>query len=827
MFTDSTLKEELQLTKPEDFYYLNRSGCFTVKDIDDSKDFKELQDAMDMIGFTKQEQTNCFQILAGILHLGNIKFSPTKEGSQIANKEVAKVAASLLKMKEKTLESALTTKTIAAGGRQSVYHSFLDVKQAEYARDALAKAVYGKMFDWVVQKINSSILKKEGTVKSKLVIGILDIYGFEIFEHNSFEQLCINYVNEKLQQVFIELTLKAEQEEYDKEGIKWTPVKYENNKPCVDMIDKKQGGIFALLNETCLLGGDDKQFCEKLTQQLKSNSFFDGKKKDYFTLKHYAGDVLYNPVGFTDKNSDQLFQSIIESLRTSENGLLSGFFAEEGGKGKKEVSKRPTSVSVKFIDQVDELMKKLYACQPHYIRCLKPNSEKRANYYVDQEMKHQIRYLGLLENVKVRRAGFVYRQTFDFFFTRYRILNDKTYPKYNGSFIDGCKLIMESVVKSQDNYQFGKTKIFIKVPEIVYNLEELRERKLHDIAQKIQRLYRRYKARQFYIEMKEKSLGIFGTEKKRRRISVNRNFAGDYLEMTYVLEVLKCLQKNKEEDSKIYFSNHAQKVSKTLFGYGTIEFHPKFIFMNSKSFYLFAGKSPKKPGFKEKFDIATIESVTLSPGSDGFLLIRCPDKLEYLFECDSKTELISVLCELYEKLNNKKLTIQFESSFVFNIKKKIPLNVKIVEDPKTDKSVLKHVKTDLTILTKAEKVVEYQNIKKSNKPTSKKVEVKKEETKKVESKKEESTKKMEVKKEETKVVKKEEQVKRTPPPRPVKRERVIAIYDFVGQDQDELTLKEGDIIEIIVKGDEGWWKGVLPNGKEGLFPSNYVEAYDK
>ncbi len=239
LFTDANLKSKLSLTRPDDFHYLKESQCLVVPDINDTNDFKETRTAMTAIRMSEDEQMEIFQLLAGILHLGNITFSANAKGhAEVKDLETVKKCASNLSCDPNLLRTNILNKSVEAGGRASTYMSPLSVPEAEYARDALAKGLYGRLFNYIVQKINTSIhesskdllnnpvnsgydINSDGTGKTKnrnkidpLVIGILDIYGFEIFENNSFEQLCINYVNERLQQIFIELTLKEEQKEY-------------------------------------------------------------------------------------------------------------------------------------------------------------------------------------------------------------------------------------------------------------------------------------------------------------------------------------------------------------------------------------------------------------------------------------------------------------------------------------------------------------------------------------------------------------------------------------------------------------------------------------
>lgn len=266
---------------------------------------------MEIIGLQQNEQDQIFRLLASILWIGNIDFVENEEGNAaIRDTSVPNFVAYLLEVNAADIEKAITERIMETGGfgrRGSVYQVPLNPVQARAVRDALAKAIYDNLFDWIVARLNQSLQAKEGLDKA---IGILDIYGFEIFENNSFEQLCINYVNEKLQQIFIQLTLKTEQDEYVREQIKWTPIDYFNNKIVCDLIEEKRPpGIFAALNDSIATAhadskAADQNFSQRLSL-LSSNPHFDQRAKK-FLIKHYAGDVLYDVDGMTDKNKEQL-----------------------------------------------------------------------------------------------------------------------------------------------------------------------------------------------------------------------------------------------------------------------------------------------------------------------------------------------------------------------------------------------------------------------------------------------------------------------------------------------------------------------------------------
>ncbi len=409
------------------------------------------------------------------------------------------------------------------------------------------------MFDWIVERINKSMNPK---AQSANVIGVLDIYGFEIFDNNSFEQLCINYVNEKLQQIFIELTLKKEQEEYAFEQIQWTPIKYFNNKIVCDLIEEKRPpGIFSALNDACATAhadptAADNSFIQR-TGMLSSNPHFDSRGTK-FLIKHYAGDVMYNVQGMTDKNKDSLLKDILDLVDSSANSYLQKLFPDRPDPNSK---KRPPTAGDRIKASANALVENLMKAQPSYIRTIKPNQNKSPTEYDTQAILHQIKYLGLQENIRVRRAGFAYRNTFEKMVERFYLLSPNT--SYAGEYTwqgdarSGCERILTDTGIAREEWQMGVTKAFIKNPETLFALETMRDRYWHNMAMRIQRAYRnylRYKeecARRIqrmwknnkeglqYIQLRDYGHQVLAGRKERRRFSLlgSRRFMGDYLDV--------------------------------------------------------------------------------------------------------------------------------------------------------------------------------------------------------------------------------------------------------------------------------------------------------
>jgi myosin-1 len=435
---------------------------------------------------------------------------------------VVACVASLLECDATQLSHALTYRSITTGvgRRQSVIEVPLDNALALYSRDAFGKALYERLFSWIVQRINQTIACRHHT-EDKILIGMLDIYGFEIFQNNSFEQFCINYCNEKLQQLFIELTLKSEQEEYVREGIEWKKIDYFNNKEICELIEKKPMGIIALMDETCLIAeSTDKTLFDKLNQHFKTHNHFEtyltSKNRSIpdsaFKIKHYAGDVVYQIDGFLDKNKDILTSSLKACMQTSGLTLIQGFFPAEQLDSRKRPETAGTQFRVRSIwtinligrcsppwfylqTALNKLIDSLLKCYPHYVRCIKPNDEKRPGRLNEERVRHQIRYLGLVENVRVRRAGFANRQIYERFMYRYKMVAPTTWPTWRGDLKAGAKAIVDHLQIPADQFRLGKTKIFIKDPKTLFLLEERREAEMPRLIKIMQKAVRRYLAK--------------------------------------------------------------------------------------------------------------------------------------------------------------------------------------------------------------------------------------------------------------------------------------------------------------------------------------------
>lgn len=514
---DNAKLKEYGLTRDaKKYFYMNQGQSETVSSIDDAHDFQEVQRAIKSIStFGANGGEQLWQVVASVLLLGNLEFdcyNGNTDESIVKDQAALKVAAKVFEVTDTALQSALCEQVVSAGG--DIVSKRHDVNAALYTRDALAKAIYDRLFTWTVQRVNEAIKLDEKTFRNKTnVIGVLDIYGFEIFGVNSFEQLCINYCNEKLQQLFIELVLKQEQEEYQREGIEWMHIDYFNNKIICDLVDEPRTGIIAILDEACFNVGaiDDSIFLDEMDKALAGHNHYTSRKlqptdktlnfKEHFRITHYAGEVTYSVHGFIDKNKDTLFQDLKRLLYNSKNTLLSTLFPD-GAKSVTEVNKRPLTAGTIFKNSMADLVSQLCSKEPHYIRCIKPNETKSSVEFDLDRVDHQVRYLGLLENVRVRRAGFAYRVSYKRFLQRYKLLSPKTWPLPKSGTDEANTVVIMEELKLMSDCVKGKTKLFIRSPQTVFKLEELRSTKIPGVVILLQKMWRATLARWHYKRMK-------------------------------------------------------------------------------------------------------------------------------------------------------------------------------------------------------------------------------------------------------------------------------------------------------------------------------------
>ncbi|CAO2578109.1 Myh7b, partial [Lemmus lemmus] len=484
---------------PYDYHFCSQ-GVTTVDNMDDGEELIATDHAMDILGFSVDEKCTCYKIVGALLHFGNMKFKQKQreEQAEADGTESADKAAYLMGVSSGDLLKGLLHPRVRVGNEYVIKGQ--SVEQVVFAVGALAKATYDRLFRWLVSRINQTLDTK---LPRQFFIGVLDIAGFEIFEFNSFEQLCINFTNEKLQQFFNQHMFVLEQEEYKKEGIEWTFIDFGMDlQPCIDLIEKPLG-ILSILEEECMFPkASDASFRAKLydNHSGKSPNFQQprpDKKRKYqahFEVVHYAGVVPYSIVGWLEKNKDPLNETVVPIFQKSQNRLLATLYenyavAEPPKSGVKEKRKKAASfqtVSQLHKENLNKLMTNLRATQPHFVRCIVPNENKTPGVMDSFLVLHQLRCNGVLEGIRICRQGFPNRLLYADFRQRYRILNPSAFP--DDTFVDSRKAtekLLGSLDIDHTQYQFGHTKVFFKAGLLAI-LEELRDQRLAKVLTLLQ-----------------------------------------------------------------------------------------------------------------------------------------------------------------------------------------------------------------------------------------------------------------------------------------------------------------------------------------------------
>ena len=485
-------KERYKIKDLEYYDYLNK-GCFDVDDMDDVENFKETKSCMEKLNFNKNEIGYIFGILSAILYLGNITFIEENNNSNIFAKidqekiEDFNNVAFFLGIEKQTLAEILTTKQLTI--QKEGIRKQLSVEQAYNSRDAIAKALYSKLFDFLVFKINKAISNKDESskVKSSNIrkIGLLDIFGFENFENNSFEQLCINYANERLQQYFNNHIFKLEQETYKKEGIDWTQVEFIDNKNIIELIDNGKISIFGLLDSEPLTPNpSDVKFKNTVYELLKSNEALGDEdiNDNKIIINHYAGTIEYEVNGFIEKNLDQINDDITEALSQSKNKLIKKLFETNISKNKSKTSQKGPSklqsdtLSKQFKNQLDDLLKMLSESNPRYVKCIKPNTLKKPKILDSIDVMDQLLCAGVLEAIKIRKKGYNIRRTKEEFYNFYHPLCPQIDIKQINNFTlavdEMLKIFMD--LKEMKEICSGKKKMIQIGKNIVFMKDEVK-----------------------------------------------------------------------------------------------------------------------------------------------------------------------------------------------------------------------------------------------------------------------------------------------------------------------------------------------------------------
>ncbi|KAL4591021.1 hypothetical protein LXL04_003969 [Taraxacum kok-saghyz] len=488
--------EKFKVGNPRTFHYLNQSNFYELNGVDESEEYFATRKAMDVVGISSDEQDAIFRVVAAILHLGNIEFDKGSEPDSSKPKDDKAnfhltTAAELFMCDRTALEDSFCTRVIVTRGES--IKKCLDVTGATISRDAFAKIVYTKLFDWLVNKINNTIGQD---ADSKFFIGVLDIYGFESFKTNSFEQFCINLTNEKLQQHFNQHVFKMEQEEYTREEIDWSYIQFEDNQDILDLIEKKPGGVLALLDEACMFPrATHETFAEKLYQTFSNHKRFSKPKlaKTDFTICHYAGDVTYQSEYFLDKNKDYVVAEHQALLNASKCPFVAKLFPPTPEDSSK--SSKFSSLGLKFKQQLQALLETLSHTEPHYVRCVKPNSLLKPDIFENPNILQQLRCGGVMEAIRISCAGFPTRKPFAEFVERFKLLAADAVEKLADDVARSKVLLDKANLKG---YQIGKTKIFLRAGQMA-ELDACRTQVLGVSATKLQSKYRSHQQHGNYV----------------------------------------------------------------------------------------------------------------------------------------------------------------------------------------------------------------------------------------------------------------------------------------------------------------------------------------
>nr|XP_057902678.1 myosin heavy chain, fast skeletal muscle-like [Doryrhamphus excisus] len=517
------LEALLITTNPYDYPMISQ-GEIVVKSINDVEEFIATNMAIDILGFNAEEKMSIYKLTGAVMHHGNMKFKQKQREEQAEpdGTEVADKIAYLMGLNSADMLKALCYPRVKVGNEMVVKGQ--TVPQVNNSVNALTKSVYDKMFLWMVVRINEMLDTKQ---PRSYFIGVLDIAGFEIFDFNSLEQLCINFTNEKLQQFFNHHMFVLEQEEYKKEGIEWEFIDFGMDlAACIELIEKPMG-IFSILEEECMFPkATDMTFKNKLyDQHLGKSAPFQkpkpakGKAEAHFALVHYAGTVDYNVTGWLDKNKDPLNDSVVQLYQKSSVKLLALLFMSHSSgddpKAKKGGKKKGGSfqtVSALFRENLGKLMTNLRSTHPHFVRCLIPNETKTPGLMENHLVIHQLRCNGVLEGIRICRKGFPSRILYGDFKQRYKILNASVIPE--GQFIDNKKAsekLLESISVEKSQYRFGHTKVFFKAG-LLGTLEEMRDEKLVELVTMTQALCRGYVMRKEFVQMMARREAIYSIQ---------------------------------------------------------------------------------------------------------------------------------------------------------------------------------------------------------------------------------------------------------------------------------------------------------------------------
>ncbi|XP_077276630.1 myosin heavy chain isoform X4 [Temnothorax americanus] len=528
------LKEMCLLSNNITDYYFVSQGKTTIPGLDDGEELLVTDQAFDVLGFTQEEKDNIYKITAAVMHMGGMKFKQRgrEEQAEADGTEEGERVAKLLGCDCADLYKNLLKPRIKVGNEFVTQGRNKD--QVAYSVGAMSKAMFDRVFKWLVKKCNETLDTKQ---KRQHFIGVLDIAGFEIFDFNSFEQLCINFTNEKLQQFFNHHMFILEQEEYKREGIEWTFIDFGMDlQQTIDLLEKPMGILSILEEESMFPKATDKTFEEKLNNNHlgKSPNFLKpkppkpGQQAAHFAIGHYAGNVPYNITGWLEKNKDPLNDTVVDQFKKSTNKLLVEIFADhpgqsgdagggggggKGGRGKKGGGF--STVSSSYKEQLNNLMTTLRATQPHFVRCIIPNELKQPGVIDSHLVMHQLTCNGVLEGIRICRKGFPNRMVYPDFKLRYKILAPAAVDKAKEP-KDAAAAVLESTGLDADMYRLGHTKVFFRAG-VLGQMEELRDERLGKIVSWMQAYIRGYLSRKDYKKLQEQRLALVVVQRNLRK----------------------------------------------------------------------------------------------------------------------------------------------------------------------------------------------------------------------------------------------------------------------------------------------------------------------
>ncbi|KAL0119535.1 hypothetical protein PUN28_007766 [Cardiocondyla obscurior] len=529
------LKEMCLLSNDITEYYFVSQGKTTIPNVDDGEECLLTDQAFDVLGFTQEEKDDIYKITAAVMHMGGMKFKQRgrEEQAEADGTEEGERVAKLLGCDCADLYKNLLKPRIKVGNEFVTQGRNKD--QVAYSVGAMSKAMFDRLFKWLVKKCNETLDTKQ---KRQHFIGVLDIAGFEIFDFNSFEQLCINFTNEKLQQFFNHHMFVLEQEEYTREGIEWAFIDFGMDLvACIDLIEKPMGILSILEEESMFPKATDKTFEEKLNNNhlgkspnyLKPKPPKPGQQAAHFAIGHYAGNVPYNITGWLEKNKDPLNDTVVDQFKKSTNKLLIEIFADhpgqsgdaggggggggKGGRGKKGGGF--STVSSSYKEQLNNLMTTLRATQPHFVRCIIPNELKQPGVIDSHLVMHQLTCNGVLEGIRICRKGFPNRMVYPDFKLRYKILAPAACDKAKEP-KDAAAAILDSTGLDADMYRLGHTKVFFRAG-VLGQMEELRDERLGKIVSWMQAYIRGYISRKDYKKLQEQRLALVVVQRNLRK----------------------------------------------------------------------------------------------------------------------------------------------------------------------------------------------------------------------------------------------------------------------------------------------------------------------